>query len=229
MMILCPMAIEAKHVRRAAVCATHEGHLVIQTGIGKHAIIAAAARVIDSRATYHGSGEPCHAEPLHLILAGACGGLSPVDDVPPIARVIDEHGHSWTPANADPSGVTLIGVDTIIATPADKAALAARTGAAIVDMESHAFAAWCEERGVRWSIVRGVSDTPTETLPHEVLDWIAPSGDTRHLRAARDLVLKPWLIPHVLGVLLRSKRVLPKVGQRVVEVLRASSPAEITR
>lgn len=223
------MAIECDAIRRAV----HDGGLahisVIQTGIGKHAIIAAAAEVLGQRSPDHGSGEPFHGEPLHLILAGACGGLSPVDDVPSIARVIDEHGHAWTPANADPSGVTLIGVDTIIATPADKAALAARTGAAIVDMESHAFAAWCEERGVRWSVVRGVSDTPEETLPHEVLDWISPSGDTRQMRAARDLLLKPWLIPHVVGVLRRSRRVLPKVGQRVVEVLEATASSEAAR
>lgn len=211
------MAIEHTHVLRAMRRAGHARTQVIQTGIGKHAIIAAAERVIGANSAPHGSG---NGEPPHLILAGACGGLVHVDDVPAIARVIDEHGHSWTPANADPKGVTLIGVDTIIATPSDKAALAARTGAAIVDMESHAFAAWCESRGVRWSVVRGVSDTPDETLPHEVIEWISPAGDTRNLRAARDLILKPWLIPHVFGVLRRSGRVLPKVGERVVEVLR---------
>ncbi len=218
------MAIERMHVQRAVRDLGGREVAVIQTGIGKHAIIAAAASAMASHAKSQGPGKP-----LHLILAGACGGLTPVDDVPAIARVIDEHGHSWTPANADPSGITLVGVDTIIATPADKAALAARTGAAIVDMESHAFAAWCEERGVRWSVVRGVSDTPEETLPHEVLDWISPSGDTRSVRAARDLLLKPWLIPHVLGVLRRSRRVLPKVGRRVVEVLRSDALAEAAR
>lgn len=223
------MAIEHAQVLRKVRGTACSQSRVIQTGIGKHAIIAAAARVLGQRAVDHGSGEQFRGESVHLILAGACGGLTPVDDVPAIARVIDEHGHSWIPANADPSGVTLIGVDTIIATPADKAVLAARTGAAIVDMESHAFAAWCEERGVRWSVVRGVSDTPEETLPHEVLDWISPSGDTRQMRAARDLLLKPWLIPHVLDVLRRSRRVLPKVGRRVVEVLEATASSEAAR
>lgn len=122
------------------------------------------------------------------------------------------------------TGVTLIGVDEIIATPMDKARLAERTGASIVDMECHAFIDACErlarERAidVYWSIVRGVSDTPDETLPAEVLNWIDADGNTRTLRAVRDLALRPRLVPHMVDVLRRSNRVLPLVGKRVAEL-----------
>lgn len=178
---------------------------VVQTGIGRDAVLRSLESI---------------RRPSLVILAGAAGGLLACEDLPPIARVVDEHGGAWTPFAADPSGLTLIGVDSIISTPGDKRALAARTGAAIVDMECHVFAARCEEMGVAWSVVRGVSDTPEETLPQEVLGWITPSGDTRTGRAIMDMVRRPRLVGHIAGVVRRSNRVLPLVGRRVVEIIR---------
>lgn len=234
---------------------------LVQTGIGKSRVVRSLKVEADQ-------------QPRRglFVLAGACGGLRHTDPLPTIARVIDQHGHTWTcgehwtragshasrqgeataapptsalsgrcpdhtrcaerehltrAASVSAEGVTLIGVDEIIATPADKSRLAERTGAAIVDMESHAFIEACErlarESGVdvHWSIVRGVSDTPDETLPAEVLNWIDGDGNTRTLRAVRDLALRPRLVPHMVDVLRRSQRVLPLVGERVVEVCRA--------
>lgn len=222
-LVLCPMSTERapveRSLRRAGVSGSHAR--VVQTGVGKDAIVARL------RAEVAWPGP----RPGLVILAGVCGALAEVVDVPPIARVIDEHGQTWTGGVgfADPDagggrkGVTLIAVDRVVATPADKRSLARDTGAAIVDMESHAFAAACAQLGLRWTIVRGVSDTPDETLPHEVLGWLTPAGDTRPARAAWDLARKPSLIPHVLAVLRRSKRVMPKVGERVVELVRAEA------
>jgi len=181
---------------------------LVQTGIGQAAIL----RTLHAQVRTH--------RPRLAILAGVCGALAPVDDVPAIARVIDEHGHTWTTGvGFNPAGVTLVAVDRIAATPADKAALATSARAAIVDMESHAFAAACETLALPWSIVRGVSDTPTQTLPHEVLDWVAPNGRTRSARAAWDLLRKPTLIPHIIAVLRRSSRVMPKVAARVLALV----------
>lgn len=180
---------------------------LVQTGIGQHAILQALRAQVSAN------------RPRLAILAGVCGALAPVGDVPPIARVIDELGHTWSAGiGFIPAGVTLVAVDRIVATPTDKAALARATNAAIVDMESHAFAAACDELALPWSIVRGVSDTPTQTLPHEVLDWVAPDGRTRAARAAWDLCRKPKLVPHILAVLRRSARVMPKVAARVLAI-----------
>lgn len=215
--ILCPMEVEERAVRRAlrAVLCDSPHYApctsILRTGIGKDRITACVREL-------HASPTP----PAAFILAGVCGGLTPTSHLPPIARVIDEHGHAWdrgigfTPSS--PSGVTLIGVDRIVGSPADKAALARATGAAIVDMESHAFAALCETLGVPWSVVRGVSDTPQESLPPEVLGWLAPDGSTRTGRAVADMARKPSLIPHMVRVLRRSSAVLPLVGARAVEI-----------
>jgi nicotinate-nucleotide adenylyltransferase len=207
--VFCPMKIERTAVQRALRAAGLHHARVVQTGIGKDAIVKELRRV----AAGHEPGSL-------MILAGACGGLTQTDDVPRIAAVVDEHGGRWTPRFADAAGVMLIAVDRIVAGPEDKRELAASSGAAIVDMETHAFAAECERRGLAWTVVRGVSDTPEETLPAEVLGWVTPSGGTHVGRAVWDMLRKPSLIPHIFGVVRRANRVLPKVGRRVVEISR---------
>lgn len=211
-LVFIPMQIEHAAIRRALDAADLGDIATIQTGIGKHALL----RALQKHAPTDGSRSL-------MILAGAAGGLVHLEThVPPIARVIDEHGHSWTPHCADPDGVTLIAADSIISTPADKKSLAARTGASVVDMEAHAFATFCEERVLPWTVIRGVSDTPDETLPAQVIHWITPEGNTRNLRAACDLALRPWLIPHIVSVVRRSNQVLPLVGKAVVGAVRSS-------
>jgi nicotinate (nicotinamide) nucleotide adenylyltransferase len=220
--VLCPLAIERAAVQRVLVSMDPSVRpVVIQTGVGKDAIVRAVQRL--------GAFAP-PGRPSIVVLAGCCGALAQVDDVPAIVGVVDEHRHSWGSGGPlcaplavgfDARGVTLIAVDRIVSTPADKHALHNATGAAIVDMESHAFAAACERHGLRYAIVRGVSDTPDETLPHETLRWIRPDGSTRTARAVVDLLKRPRLIPHMVSFMRRCARVLPKVGERVRELLAA--------
>lgn len=207
--VLCPMQIERRAVARALRQAGADGVEVVQTGIGKEAVVRAVSQAGRAGGT--------------IILAGTCGALRQVDEVPLVSRVIDEHGGAWDTGR--PGGVTLIGVDRVVSTPAAKRQLAEQTGAAVVDMESHAFIAACERMGVPWGIVRGVSDTPDETLPHEVLDWITPAGDTRTWRAALGMVRRPRLIRQIVPVLQRSNRVLPRVGGEVARMIRESAAA----
>lgn len=210
---------------------------VIQTGIGQDAVVRAlraAVRVGESGA-----------RPVLVVLAGLCGGLVETVELPRIDEVVDEHGARWAcgawwnragtgagtgegaaekAGETGGAGVRLVGVDRVVSSPAEKAALARSSGAEIVDMESHAFIRACEEvardRGavLCWSVVRGVSDTPGETLPGEVVAWLDERGNTRTLRALRDLACKPRLIPHIYGVMRRSSRVLPKVGARTLAI-----------
>jgi nucleoside phosphorylase len=221
------MGIEQRAVGRELDRAGLANIEVIQTGVGKDAIV----RVLKRRLGEFDESARDSTRPAVVILAGACGALRPTEDVPRIARIMDLHGHEWVCRHAPPThngtpGVTLVAVDGIVSTPADKATLAARTGAAIVDMESHAFAAACEERNVAWHVVRGVSDTPDETLPSEVLGWITPAGDTRAGRAVADMLARPRLVPHIAAVMRRSGRVLPKVGKAVVETIQHFAAAE---
>src|SRR5262245_46343658 len=99
-LVLCPMEIERQAVAAEIREAGLTGVRIVRTGIGKQAIV----QHVEQAAA--GSGKP-----ELLVLAGACGGLRPVDDVPPIARVIDEQGQEWTGLGMSPTGQTLIGVD----------------------------------------------------------------------------------------------------------------------
>jgi nicotinate (nicotinamide) nucleotide adenylyltransferase len=214
------MAIEHRAVVRRFARAAFRPE-IIQTGVGKAAILRVVDRLGD---------RPAAERPSLVVLAGACGALAPVPDVPPIARIIDEHDNAWAgtvdhplAVGFEPRGVSLAAVDRIVSTPADKHALHRATGAAIVDMESHAFAAACERLGLRYAVVRGVSDTPDETLPEETLRWIRPDGSTRTARAVRDLLRRPRLIPHMIAVLRRCNRVLPQVAERVHDLLAADA------
>lgn len=205
--ILCPMSVERSAIAKALARASLGTAKVIQTGIGAGAIVSAAK---------------VHAGAAALILAGVAGGLREVADVPPLGAIVDERGAAYDDfLGRVAGGVTLVGVDRIVDTPAAKLALAHSTGASIVDMESHAFAACCRSLGVRWGVVRGVSDTPSETLPAEILGWITPQGNTRVVRAVCDMALSPSHIPHIMRFARRSQRVLPQVGDRVVELVRS--------
>ncbi len=206
--VLCPMQVERRAVEREIARASAGSVRVIQTGIGAKAINDVVKRIAPER-------------PRLVLLAGVCGGLLHGPEVPVLSRIVDEHGRSWSgfAGAAANGGATLVGVDRIVDTPLAKARLAEASGASIVDMESHAFAAQCEELGLRWGVVRGVSDTPDEMLPAEILNWITPAGDTRTGRAVIDMLRRPTHIPHIMRFARRSGRVLPAVGKRVVEVL----------
>ena len=227
--VLCPMNIEYRAIARAVRNARLPEDMVsvVQTGIGAHAI----ERTLGSLSTNSGAIQG-------VILAGVCGGLRHTSEVPRLACVLNRRGRRW-PIGRDgwavkidhPSepgvdrtnqkelGASLVGVDDLVPGPNEKRDLADQTGADLVDMESHTFAAHCERLGLRWAVVRGVSDRPGDVLPTELLGWITTAGDTRPVRAVTDMLRRPSLIPHTVAAVRRSSRVLKLVGERVVELI----------
>lgn len=233
-LVLCPMGIERTAIARGLARHNLPPSVaqVRQTGIGGRAIESCLNAEFNRETAWHG-----------VILAGLCGGLQRSDPLPTLSHVLDRHGRSWPISRngwAGPNGpqgdahqrsggsrgVGLLGVDELIPHPQDKQSLAEATGAHVVDMESHVFAAWCERAGVPWTVVRGVSDRPEDTLPPEVLNWITPAGDSRAARAVFDMLRKPSLIGHTVSAVRRSNQVLPLVAQRIAELIRVRESAE---
>lgn len=70
-------------------------------------------------------------------------------------------------------------VDHIVREVAEKQALAERTNAIAVDMETHAVALVCRERKTRFVAVRAVSDDLSEDLPAEILSVLGDTGAVR--------------------------------------------------
>lgn len=213
--VICPLAHEAKVIRRA-VEREEETELIV-SGPGPAAVREAVYRATAERGAHDG---------LLIILAGVGGGLAAVEDVPLIGTVIDASGRRLAAecpgeGHEQRRAVVLLGLDEIVPTPAMKREWHERTGASVVDMESHAFADACIARGVRWNVVRGISDGVDEVLPRQVMNWVDAKGRTRVVRSAFDIMTTRGLMKQVATLAKRSGRVLPKVGERVAVMARA--------
>jgi adenosylhomocysteine nucleosidase len=155
-----------------------------------------------------GAGDP----PDLLISAGSCGALSPAlartgalvlpalvlpPAGPPLA--VDRGAHTRALAAAARAGLApatgpLATVEEVVDTPTAKAALAHRTGAIAVDMESAVILAVARERGLAAIVVRGVSDTADQSLPPGLARLVDAGGQTRPARAAALVLRRPALL-----------------------------------
>ena len=195
-LILCPLAIE----QRAARKAIGDRARIVTIGPGSAAVRNALA-----------SGD-LNTETL-LVLFGVAGGLAECPAAPSINEIIDDAtGDRWTPTHrlpsADSAGVSLVGVEHPVTSPAEKQVLRAHTGAALVDTESHAIARHCAERNLSWAVVRGVSDGPHDTLPSQAVNWINHAGRTRPTKVGADLVRSPALAPRLVHLARSTHRAL---------------------
>jgi adenosylhomocysteine nucleosidase len=125
--------------------------------------------------------------PRALVAAGFSGGLHPelargslvrpaavcrLDDTAPLPLAGGEQG-----------GPLLLTVDRILATSAEKEAAARATGAALVDMESHAVAAIAREAGLPCHAVRVISDALGDELPPDLGRLLEPQSTMRRAGA----------------------------------------------
>jgi hypothetical protein len=188
--VLCPLRFEQRALERA--------------GVGRIADLACV-----------GPGAPGMDQrldrivlPNHdpLILAGLAGGLNPAIRAGAacvISRVIALGDATMTPDLAGgtiPSAVVACSVEPLT-NPQQRRTLRQETGADLVDMESLAFARFCQRRRIRWSIVRGVSDDAGTTLPPGIGRWVDGRGRTRSGAVIGDLLLHPrhWRLMMRLG------------------------------
>jgi nucleoside phosphorylase len=114
---------------------------------------------------------------------------------------------------------SVVGVDQPVFSARDKRALRERTGAFVVDTESHEFARACDAAGVRWAVVRGVSDGPDDALPRQAARWVTEDGLTRPWRVAATLASHPWQVGRVARLGRCSSRAMRAVGGRVAGLI----------
>jgi adenosylhomocysteine nucleosidase len=127
--------------------------------------------------------------PPWVLSAGFSGALRPEMKVGHIVMadaIVDLHGHELdidVHVAADPSRGLHVGkivtADHIVRTVAEKQALAGRTGAIAVDLESLAVAQVCREAKTRFLAVRVISDDMSADLPPEVLSLFGSTGTVR--------------------------------------------------
>ena len=141
-------------------------------GVGREAARRAARLMIDGH------------RPRLLVSAGFAGGLDPALARGKVVEPACVRGESETStmlplAAAGQGGGTLVTVNRIVRTPADKAALAAATGAAIVDMETLTVAEVAAEAGLSCRSIRVISDAAGDELPPDVTRLVAPQSAVR--------------------------------------------------
>ncbi len=95
---------------------------------------------------------------------------------------------------------TLAGSDRVVPTPEDKYALAAQTGALIVDMETHALAEVAEDAGIPALAIRAVCDSVDQSIPRAAIGSTQPDGEVKTMKVMGRLFAAPWQLPAILGL-----------------------------
>lgn len=105
----------------------------------------------------------------------------------------------------------------VVTTRAAKAALAARTGAVAVDMESAAIAGAAADAGVPFVAVRVIADGPEDALPENVAALVTGDGRTRY-SGLLPYLAAPRRLRLLIGLARRSQRARAELA-RVAQVL----------
>ncbi len=94
--------------------------------------------------------------------------------------------------------VLLAGVDAVVETAAEKRTLFDGTGAAAVDMESHAVARAAAGAGLPFAALRAIADPSDRALPPSTAGAIAPDGSVRVLSVLTKIAGRPFDLPALL-------------------------------
>ncbi len=151
-----------------------------------------------------------------------CGSLSAarVGDVVVYTRVVDASGSEAIAPDDVAAAAALVPqarpvvacmTDRIVTRAADRVTLAARFGADVVDMEGVHLARALRARGLRFAMVRVVSDDPRFDLP-AIEDALAPGGGIRPLVLAAAFARAPLAAVRFVRDVQASLRVLGSVG-----------------
>jgi Phosphorylase superfamily len=203
--ILCPLDAEQKALRRS-------GRWPLIAGRASFAVSGPGPRAISQ---WFKSFRQDGVRGDTVILAGVAGGLSDqtkVGEAGFIGAIVDRTGgllaEPFVPAAWGAKAWRVTSTDRPVGTPDAKRSLHSASNADVVDMESDAFASEAAQRGLRFMIVRGISDGVADALPDGVDTLVDASGRTR-LGAALSLVAR---CPLLFGALRR-------LGQRTATAM----------
>lgn len=91
------------------------------------------------------------------------------------------------------------------ASRAEKGALFESSGALAVDMESHHVAEAASRHGLPFLVIRAVADTAEDTVPEAALVGLNEEGRPAIGAVLLSLLKKPWQLPGLIRVALRSR------------------------
>lgn len=196
------------------------GARVLSYGLGANAAARAARDLVAAGCT-------------SLVSFGFAGALADALEAGALLlpeAVLTLHGERWRTsedwrarllaANPDAATAAILGVDAVAATPAAKAALARRSGAIALDMESHGVGRVAAEMGLPFLVVRAVSDRREDVLPPWLLAAVDDRGTVRPAALARALLADPRRLAPLLTLGRGSRR----AAARLRSLIRPASP-----
>ena len=203
--ILCPLQIEAKILRKWGIKAP-----IRVSGPGGDAIDQTVRNMVRNT------------NRTHLILAGVAGGLDPAIQAGSafwISGILNSQGDPMVSKNQfspqDAPRTTICMVEKPLFSPSAKKTLFESSGAGLVDMEARSFALSCQKIGVKWSIVRGVSDDWRQALPDGAERLVDECGAPRPLRIAGYIMGHPWRIPALWQLSSRTTKAMENVAREL--------------
>jgi adenosylhomocysteine nucleosidase len=110
----------------------------------------------------------------------------------------------------------------LIATPAEKAALFASTGAAVVDMETAKARAFAERVSVPFLAIRAISDRADQPLDPATVSWVTPAGGLRAGKVAATLLRRPAMVPELMRLRRRSNLAMRNLAEAIREIVARS-------
>lgn len=210
---------------RSAIAGRLSGNtVVVSTGDGPGNAARGAAEAIQRH------------RPKAVFGAGVAGALTPglaAGEILASARLVDARGEAPPPsrklleAALAATGIragTLLSIDRPAVSAAEKATLAASTGApAVCDMESAGWARAAAAAGVPYLVLRAVSDTAEEDLPRYLARCMNAGGGISRAAVTLQALLHPATIPDLLRMRRRVADCAEKLGSGLESVLDAAA------
>lgn len=205
---------------RPFTAARRAGTVGAVIGIGTTLAAASTRRLLDEH------------DPSRVIMIGIAGGVGPTIEIGDL--VVPEvvlNGMTGVELRPEPFGTieprgTLHTSDEFVQDPARLAALHDERGVVALDMETAAVGAVCEERGVPWSVFRGISDH-VEGLPVDpaVLTLMGPEGQPRWGNVAKYLARNPMRYRHLAQLQAGAKAAITASVGAALAALATASPS----
>lgn len=201
-----------------------EARLVEAAGRAAGLPVRVAVGGLDRAATAERARELAAAAPELMVSFGLAGGLRvglrpgtlvcPAALVPPAGarRTVPFAGRAALVQALGAAEDAVAGSHAPVPDPAAKRALAARTGAGIVDMESHLLAEAAEAAGRPWLVLRAVCDPVDRRVPEAVTRALDATGGVRPA-ALPGLLAHPLAVTRLAGDSRRAHRALARAAQ----------------
>lgn len=193
--VLCPLRYEQMQLRAAGL-GDRDSPAIECCGPGRNGV-----------ERWFKQNEPHAARAAWMLLVGLAGAIDPVilpGTAHAISTVIERNGKqrraSMVNRSGEQSAVAITSSEELTVTRDARSSLFLATGAQLVDQESVHFAGCAEQLGIRWGIVRGVSDGIETSLPRGLETWVDNEGRTRLGRVLLGLFRAPGDLPHMIAL-----------------------------